>query len=321
MKKFLFKVLLPVVIIVVSVLIGGEYYLRSLPNDFKEKRQYLENNASSLKLIVLGASSASMGIKPSYFDIQPAYNFAYASQSLNYDYWILNYSFERMDSLKWVILDMGFARPWSPKSTIVPNYNKYYQIYWGYPNAYNGDIFSYFEVLAGSSTIYHKINAKEKKLALQTIDSDGYQSGYYEESPIEKEKWEKAVLWNLEHHSVLSDEDAAQRYRDGVSYYCQIIELCNKKNVKVALVTVPTLSMFYEKFDTCQINIVRHLADSLSSVYPNVYYWDYLKADSLFTVDEMYNPTHLNSKGAKKFTSLLNEKIKETGISRKDFNN
>lgn len=311
MKKFLFRVLLPVVIVLSALFFGGEYYIRSLPNDFKTKNQYLEDNASSLKLIVLGASSASMGIKPSYFDIQPAYNFAYASQTLDYDYWILNYSFERMDSLEWVILDMGFARPWAPQSTIAPNYNKYYQIYWGYLTENNEDISSYFEMLADGKTICHRINAKDKKLALQTTDSDGYQSGYYEDLPFDKEKWGKAVLWNIEHHSVLTDENAVQRYRDGVEFYCQMIELCKKRNIKVALVTMPTMSMFYEKFDSCQINIVRHLADSLSSVYSNAYYWDYFKADSLFSVDDFYNPTHLNPRGAKKFTLLLNRKINE----------
>lgn len=311
MKKFIIRIVLPVLVLCSALFWVGELYLRSLPNDFKTKNAYLENNADKLKVMVLGASSMSMGLKPSFLDKQPAYNFAYASQSLDYDYWILSKCFERQDSLEWVLLDFQFARPWFPYNTGDDNYNKYYTIYYSYPDNRNGTFSEKYEVAVGLQGILQRIFPKNPKQALKTIDNDGYQSGYYEDLPFDKEKWEKAVLWNLEHHSVLSDEDATQRYREGVALYCHMIELCKKRNVKVALVTLPTMSMFYEKFDSCQINIVRHLADSLSSAYSNVYYWDYFKADSLFAVDDFYNPTHLNPRGAKKFTLLLNKKMIE----------
>lgn len=89
----------------------------------------------------------------------------------------------------------------------------------------------------------------------------------------------------------------------------KIISQCQEKNVKVILVTPPVTSLYYNVMDNYQRETMYHVADSLSDAFDNVVYWDFMKADSLFTVDEFYNPTHLNPRGAKKFTLMLNDSI------------
>lgn len=309
MKKFTTRILLPVLVLCSALFWVGELYLRSLPNDFKTKNAFLENNAHKLKVMVLGASSMSMGIKPSLLDRQPAYNFAYASQSLDYDYWILSKCFDKLDSLEWVLLDFQCARPWFPYNTGNDNYNKYYNIYYSYSSNRNGDFSERYEVAAGLQGILQRVFPEDSKQALLTTEIDGYQNGLFDDLPYDKEKWEQAVLWNLEHHSVSFDESATCRYNDGVDFYCKMIELCQDKSINVALVTTPTKSMFYDRLGAKQLERLHHLGDSLASIYPNVYYFDYLKSDSLFVDDDFYNPTHLNPRGAKKFTVILNDTL------------
>jgi len=305
MKKFLFRVLLPVVIVLSALFFCGEYYMRSLPNDFKTKNQYLEDNAKDIKIMVLGASTVSMGIKPCYFDLQPAYNFAYASQSLEHNYWILSKRFDQMDSLKYLFLDMSWGQPWNSGEPIGANLDKFYNIYYDYPSE-SLDL----ELLSSVQELSHRIWPINDKEAYRTIDEDGYQSKYYEDLPYEEEAWLKSVDWSLDHYSqLINGEQSASKYRNSVDYMCQIISKCKEKNVKVILVTLPAMRMYYDKLDDYQRETMYHVADSLTNAFDNVIYWDFMRADSLFTVDEFYNPTHINPRGAKKFTMMLNDSI------------
>ncbi|MBR3492368.1 MAG: hypothetical protein IKH44_08735 [Bacteroidales bacterium] len=305
MKRFLFRVLFPVVVVLSALFFGGECYLRSLPNDFKTKNQFLVDNAKELKIVVLGASTVSMGIKPSCFDIQPAYNFAYASQNLEYNYWILSKCFDQMDSLKYVIMDMSSGQPWNSGDSIAPERNKFYRLYFGYPI-----LPLEFEMSASVTELYHRIRPSNGKEAIQTIDADGYQSGYYEDVPYNAESWKEFVDWTVDYYTNrIYGEKAIIKYKNSVEKMFKIISQCQEKNVKVILVTPPVTSLYYNVMDNYQLETMHDVADSLSNAFDNVVYWDFMKADSLFTVDEFYNPTHLNPRGAKKFTLMLNDSI------------
>ena len=305
MKRFLFKVLLPVVVLLSLLFAGGESYLRSLPNDFKTKNQYLEDNAKVLKIVVLGASTVSMGIKPCYFDMQTAYNFAYASQNLEHNYWILSKCFDQMDSLKYVIMDMSWGMPWNSGDSVAPGINKFYGLYYGYPRKKLE-----FEMLSSVQEIKHRIWPTNAKEAYLTIDDDGYQSGYYEDVPYNEESWKQSVKWSINHYfERIHNENAVVKCHHSVELMCKIISLCQEKNIKVILVTPPAMRIFYDRMDNYQRETMCHVADSLTNAFDNVVYWDFMKADSLFTVDEFYNPTHINPRGAKKLTLMLNDSI------------
>ena len=305
MKKFLFGVLLPVIVVLSLLFVGGEYYMRSLPNDFKTKNQFLVDNAKELKIVVLGASTVSMGIKPSCFDIQPAYNFAYASQNLEYNYWILSKCFDQMDSLKYVIMDMSWGMPWNSGDSIAPERNKFYRIYFGYP-----ELSIKLEMSSPVKELFHRIMPSNGKEAYQTIDNDGYQSGYYEDVPYDEQIWKESVEWSIDFNSkLIHNEQAMMKYKSSVDILGKILNKCQEKNVKVILVTPPAMRMYYDRMDNYQRETMYHVADSLTNAFDNVVYWDFMKADSLFTMDEFYNPTHLNPRGAKKFTLMLNDSI------------
>ena len=311
MKKFLLKVLLPTIIIVLTLFVGLEIYIRSLPNDFKEKNQYLESNAKRLKIMVLGDSGASMDIMPGCFDLQPAYNFAYHAQNIDYSYWILSKRFEVLDSLGYVIINYGYGTLWGfDKHPLSQGRKKFYKIYWGYPI----ETFS-LEMFSSPMEILHRIWPNNAQQAMHTIDLYGYQGDYYKDIPFDEEMWLTSTEATIESwYEKINDES---KYNENVRTLRGIIEKCRGKGVCVILVITPTLKMFYENMNPAPMEKMLALSDSLRKDYDNVILLDYFKSDSLFPSNEMwYNSTHLNKKGAKKFSLLLNDTIMKMKYSR-----
>lgn len=303
MKKFLLKVIIPTIIVLLFLFVGLEIYLRSLPNDFKEKKQYLDLNAKSLKILVLGDSGAAMDVMPSVFDIQPSYNMAYHSQGIKYNYWILCEYLEEMDSLKYVLMNVGLGTLYGfDKNLAIQGRNKYYSIYYRYPGA------TEYEVLSPPLELIHRLFPSDNKQAVQTIDAFGYQGYYYEDIPYNEEEWIKSTagsveLWEKTYQDDTHFDENSQILRD-------IVKRCEEKGVFVILFTTPSLKMFYNNINPAPKQKLLSLVRDLENDYENVMFIDYEKYDSIFPSNQMwYNATHLNRMGAEKFSLMLNDTI------------
>src|ERR1700741_548291 len=82
-KKFIFKsVLFAIPLLLGFILV--EFWLRSIPNSYNQKRIYLEQQLDSIEVLILGSSHSVDGINPQY--IHPkAFNLGNISQSMYYD--------------------------------------------------------------------------------------------------------------------------------------------------------------------------------------------------------------------------------------------
>ena len=106
MKKFILKTiffLLPILVLAVIM----EISLRAIPNDYKQKRNYMDSHSDEIEVLVLGSSHSLYGINPKYFS-QKTYNMAYVSQSLDLDYKILEKYYNRFKNLKTIIVDISY---------------------------------------------------------------------------------------------------------------------------------------------------------------------------------------------------------------------
>ena len=66
MRQFILRTLmisLPIVVIAILI----EILLRNVPNDYQEKKEYLDKHASEVETLILGSSHSFYGINPSYF--------------------------------------------------------------------------------------------------------------------------------------------------------------------------------------------------------------------------------------------------------------
>lgn len=306
MKKFLFRVLVPAIVITIVILGCAEMYLRSVPNDFKYKAEYMDKNASEIKVWVMGSSCTAMGVKPSCFHWQPSFNCAYANQSIYYTYLIFNKYIDQMDSLRYLVLDATYAGLWGTGEyarTFVKRYYIYYGLheFKGFENRY--------EISANIKDIYERLTHKSDQAAFTTCDEDGFQSRYFEDLPYDDEVWKKYGKSHCEiDHTKIFIENAEEICANNTEYLKRMIAKCKERGIKVVFVSTPCHQYYYEYYNPTQKRIVDSTYSALCSEFDNVKWLDFTTSDD-YSIDEFSNVNHLNTKGAIKFTKMLNDSI------------
>lgn len=275
-----------------------EYYLRSIPNDYSYKKEYLEENAENIELLVLGSSHYYRAILAEDLKIN-SFNAAYVSQPLNMDFLIFNSYKDRLKNLKYLMVGISYPSLFSSLETGVENwrmknYNLYYDFY------VTHKVKDYSEVLSNTFDV-NKIKA---------ID-------YYwlHKNPITLTKRGSGPL-NMQYDLKETGIAAAKRhslpsllyYKEYIKELGKIIEYCKSNDIRIILVTSPTYYTYFDNLNMEQLSLMNHLLDSLSKNNQNVYRADHLK-DKKFTKEDFYDGDHLRLQGAKKFTEILNQKL------------
>ena len=85
-----------------AIFITLELWVRSVPNEYSYKYEYLENNIDKIEILCVGSSAARSGINPDLFQ-HNTFNVAQVSQDLEQDCAILQKYINRADSLKIVL--------------------------------------------------------------------------------------------------------------------------------------------------------------------------------------------------------------------------
>ncbi len=130
MKKFITRLILffiPIVLFIVSL----EVISMNIPNDYSYKKNYLDHHASEIEILVLGSSHSYYGINPNYFTLN-TFNASQLSQTLDYDYIVLNKYKKKLSTLKYIILPISYFSLFSQLKT-QDNYwrTKFYNLYFG----------------------------------------------------------------------------------------------------------------------------------------------------------------------------------------------
>ena len=120
--------------------------LRNIPNEYSIKKDYLDANSNHIEILVLGSSHSYRGVNPEFINGK-VYNAAFFSQSLDYDFAILNKYNGEWDSLKNIILPISYGSLYTKldsgiESWRVKNYNIYFDIYKGGEWKYLTETFS-----------------------------------------------------------------------------------------------------------------------------------------------------------------------------------
>ena len=104
MKRFIYKILL-LGIIIFTITIIGELFVRSLPNPYKYKDQWMWQNSDSIETLILGTSQSEIGINPHI--IGNAFNLALTNGTLEYDSYLLKKYASQYKKLKNVIIELS----------------------------------------------------------------------------------------------------------------------------------------------------------------------------------------------------------------------
>ena len=131
MRKFL-RIILIIFSLVILFLIGSEFLLRKIPNDYNYKANYLSKNGADIETLILGSSHTFYGLNPNYFSTK-TFNAGHSSQSLDLDYLVFKKYYKKMNNLKNVIIPISyFSYPFTLNEgkslDKITNYNIYYNV-------------------------------------------------------------------------------------------------------------------------------------------------------------------------------------------------
>ena len=297
MKRFLQDIEL---FSVVALLFFGalEWVAESIPNSYTYKRDYVEQHGGEIKTLILGSSNAYDGLNPSV--LPNAFSLANSSQTLEDDYRLLAKYIDSMDSLRTVIVGLGFH---SLAATPEANRRMYYTIYM--------DLYPRWPLSRYSFEVFN-LEALTKKIIKYVVSRDvtrcdtlGQRIGHtIEAAQSRKEWWNKDVLSLVENdrleigHCILEIEENTRCLHD-------IVDLCNAHNVKPIIVQMPVMKEYKRRLPEEQVALMKEVLQSLDSAAECID-----ASEWPISEDGWYNATHLTREASIPFTRHLLDSIR-----------
>ena len=307
MKKFLRKTtlfILPIILIIIMM----EILLRHIPNDYTYKNCCLTKYANHIETLIFGSSHSYYGINPAYFN-HSAFNAAYVSQSLRFDYEIFKKQIDSLPNLKNIILTVSYFTLYGNLSIGGESWRiKNYDIYCGI-NPYK-------------RTIEYRSEAFGQKLKVNLLRIYSYYIEHNSEITASELGWgmrhssrsnrpkdlEKSARTAVLRHTEkdADSEKAKQTFGKNTSILQSLVSDCDKRGINVILLTTPAFKSYREKLNLEQLNATVSIACKIASGYDNCRYVNLLD-DSTFVESDFYDADHLSEQGAKKLSVLVNE--------------
>ena len=304
MKKFLSYIIvfcLPIIATTIMV----EFILRQMPNPYKYKFEWMQENSDDVETIILGSSHTFYGISPKYMECK-AFNLANVSQSLSYDMFLLKYWSKRYKHLKTVVCPISFSSLFSRGlENGSESYRcRYYKIYMDCDMHSDFSLYN-FEV-SDVRTANGKLNKFLKGDDNPGCDEYGWGNAYLL-SGKDSVNWNNGTEANA---AVKRHTEKNWDYLDGNYNLLKAIAMfCKERNIQLILITTPCWHVYYDNLDEKQWAKTYELIDKLQEEF-DVPYYDFLK-DERFDANDFYDSNHLSDVGAEKFSKILSEIIKD----------
>jgi len=285
---------------VVALLFFGalEWVAESIPNSYTYKRDYMELYGGEIKTLILGSSNAYDGLAPSV--IPNAFNLANSSQTLEDDYRLLAKYIYSMDSLRTVIVGLGFH---SLAATPEANRRMYYTIYMDlYPrwplSRYN---FELFDLEALTKKIIKYVVSRD----VTRCDSLGQRIGHTKEAAQTGAEWWNKDVLSLVENDRLEIGHCRLEIEENTRYLYDIVDLCNAHGVQPVIVQMPVMKEYKRHLPEEQVALMKDVLQSLdsSAICIDASEWS-------IPEDGWYNATHLTREASIPFTCHLLDSIR-----------
>ncbi len=302
MRKFLIKTIL-FTLPVLFMTIAMELLLRNIPNDYEQKKAYLDKHAAEIETLVLGSSHSYYGINPAFFTSN-TFNVSHVSQTFKYDYAILKKYQPKFKSLRTIVLPLSYFTLYGnieegAESWRVKNYNLYYGL------NVSGKLKDNLEVLGNT----FKVNKKRLTNYYFAHESaiTATELGWCMKREIKKtndlvETGKAAEL----RHTAKEADTALVNYN--IAILKSISAWCAEQNIKLVLITMPAYKTYSERLNIDQLNLTINTAQQVANENGNGIYLNFLN-DPRFVEADFYDADHLSDIGAEKFSKILNDEI------------
>ncbi|RII36188.1 hypothetical protein D2A34_02085 [Clostridium chromiireducens] len=256
--------------------------------NFKLNKYMEEKN---FETIITGLSYAESGIDIDYLD-KSTFNFALSGQDLYYDYKILKYIIEKRtnDSLRHVVINLAyysFGYDLS-KSNNKFRVQRYYDIF---KDTHNNPNINEVKLL---SKMYLKC---ENNLKYESYCKELFNG------IVEKNMYNNVFDEIKKQSNMMYSETI----KENINIFERILEMLNYNNIKATIVILPVTKYYQNAYEYKQRDIFYDILNSFKNKYI-FEVMDYFQNND-FEDNEFYDFSHLNLRGAKKFTILLNEHL------------
>jgi len=285
--------------------VGAEYVVRQIPNDYSYKKEYLNDNSENIEVLVLGSSHSFYGINPVYFS-RTAFNAAHVSQTLNYDYFISNKFKNNLSNLKTLIIPVSYFTLFSQLENGIEDWRvKNYSIYYDCP--YHNDIKYNFETAGEKPLVVLKKllkyvkgsnNITVSELGFGLNFSNSKQSDLIATGKAAAKRHTKANLGLLDTNIELLNK---------------LIAESNINGIRVILFTPPARKSYISNLNEHQLSVMKSSISDIIRRKSTVEYYDFMN-DSRFVDNDFKDADHLNGVGAKKLTQIIDQIIQDEKV-------
>ena len=301
MKRFLTKVLI-VGVVVATALFSIEMYVRSIPNEYSYKFNYMENHIDSIQILAVGSSIGRSGIDPSCFN-ERTFNVANVSQDLETDCSIIDKYLPRAKSLHTVIFTLLPGSFCCRMGEGIESWRlRKYAIYMDL-DIEKPKLSERLEI-SNMSSAYVQVSKYLR--GINTVECDELGMGNDTNVASEDAKIKQAESISKIHNSLYIPAN----YGIIVPRLESTLTKCEKNGVKVYMVLLPVHKAYSDRIDAGMLAECDSIARDLSNKYSNVEYIN-MFVDSTFVSDDFRNSNHLSKQGANKLSNILNEIIKK----------
>lgn len=309
MNKFL-KNLLKFIIPSLLILISIEILLRLIPNDYKLKGDFLNNNSNEIEVLIMGSSHAYRGFNPEKIEVK-SFNAANISQSLDLDYEIFKKNLENLKNLKYVILTISYHTLFTSLQTSKESWRlKNYALY--------QNIYAFFKLkdISELTSNTFKINCKRLwnyyylGINNQLVEGNGY--GKFD--TVQIENINQNVILAVERHTKdLKNLETLEIEEKNKQILNDFASLCKDNKIKVILITPPFHGLYKDKLNSLQLNNTINFCQEMEERYNNVSYHNFIEDIDFVNLD-FKNADHLNDNGATKLSLKINTILKITTL-------
>lgn len=302
MKKFL-----KYFIILISPFFLGFFFLelfyRFEPNNYTVKHQLILKEKDA-EILLLGNSHVLFGLNPIYFS-DKTINLSNVSQSIYFDELLFEKHQESLKKLKVVVLNIDYFTLSKQDNSEEDLYRKYYYKHYmqlEVPTINRFDKKQYFLSSTKSPRENYKLIKEyfHSNQSLVTCDRNGWGFTNFKEK--------KLNIQTHIHNTLTKHEDKSMDFALNSSRIKKIVEACQKKNIKVVLVTMPVCKEYSSGVNQLKKQKIFKTCSEFTKCYENTFYLN-LFEDARFSNEDFFDPDHLHHLGAKKCSEILNEFI------------
>lgn len=298
MKKFLTESFFFITILL-SIILFIENSLAAIPNSYTLKRKCVEENASSLQVIVFGSSEAFYDIDPSVFDV-PSCNLANSNQDIYFDSQLLAKYINYTPQLKMVVIPISyFTLEYRIDNTEEYWRRFFYYRYFGIKNeSNNGTDIRNFSLIA----LYTPKNSREyiakgfKVNLVENISSEGWFMAVDKAGGESGDPKANA----LRHTAYMRDN----LFESNTKILVDMIDELKTRDIKVVLITLPVSKEYFQNIDKQKYQRMVDRVTQISRT-KEVTYLNFAQSGSFSTVDFIDSSDHLNKDSALRFSEMI----------------